>query len=367
MTHGGTRDAMTPLVRRRWRLVLAVAVAVGVAQAGPELLTPEPAASIALRFALWLVETPIQILALSLVYDHAVARGVPVLRRLVECVVVAIGVGAISGAAFVQVVEGLLGLALDEKGPIAVEHAAGYGAMMGAVLTAIWGFVFVSPYETERAQRRALETDQLRLEAERLRVAAEMAQLRSQLEPHFLLNTLNTIAGLVTQNPREARRLIGCLGDLLRDAAEGHDEMASLAGEITWLRRYTEILESRHGDALRFEWEIAAGTGDLRLPRLLLQPLVENAVQHGALRRAEGGRVRVKIAIEGQDPDARLVCSVEDNGPGLSADAPRADAVGVRSVRRRLELRCPGSSLDYTSSNEGTSAVIVVPLGRTAA
>jgi sensor histidine kinase YesM len=187
--------------------------------------------------------------------------------------------------------------------------------------------------------------------------------LRSQLEPHFLLNTLNAIAGLVTQDPREARRLIGCLGDLLRDALRDPEEMQTLDQEIAWLRRYAEILESRHSGALRFQWEIAGEAGEVLLPRLLLQPLVENAVKHGALCRSGGGQVvvRARVVDSSDGRASRVVCTVEDNGPGMTDAAPRSGAFGLRAVRRRLELRYDDATLRLESSPSGTRSIVELP------
>jgi hypothetical protein len=355
---------VTLFARPRWRVGMALAIAMGLLQTAPEFLDGEGIASITLSFSLWVLETPLQVLALSVVFVYGVTRRWGATALSIACLVVAAFVGAVFGLAFVFVLEGLLGLALDEKGPLAFPVAAGFGAISGIVIAGIWRLAFVSPHLTEQAQLRRLEAEQLRVEAEQLRVASELARLRSQLEPHFLLNTLNTIAGLTTQDPREARRLLGCLGDLLRDSLEGQDEVRTLDQEITWLRRYAEILESRHGDALQFEWNIPQGAGGALLPTLLLQPLVENAVQHGALCRAGGGRVTVHAELHaaGEGAMSTLVCTVTDNGPGLSASEPRAGALGLHTVRRRLELRCPGSALRLQSSSEGTSAIVEIPV-----
>ena len=341
---------------------MALAVGIGLLQAAPDFFDAEPIASIGLSFSLWVLQTPLQVLALSAVFSRGIRRRTGTMGVLVACLLVAVSIGMIFCVAFVFFFEGLLGFALDEKGPLELPLAAGFGAISGILIAGIWGLAFVSPHLTAQAQLRKLETEQLRFEAEQLRVSSELARLRSQLEPHFLLNTLNTIAGLVTQDPREARRLLGCLGDLLRDSLQGQDEMQTLDREVTWLRRYAEILESRHGDALRFEWDIPPDAGDVLLPTLLLQPLVENAVQHGALCRPRGGRVAVRAMLQGAGAGSKLVCTVTDNGPGLPASEPRAGALGLRAVRRRLELRCPGSALRLQSSGEGTSAVIEVPL-----
>jgi signal transduction histidine kinase len=353
---------LTVFARRRWLVCMALVTGIGLLQTVPEFFDDEHISSIALRFLLWLVETPLQIFALSVVFDHGAERRHGATTMVVASLLVAMVIGALFALAFVFVFEGLLGVRLDEEGPLSRPLAAGFGAMMGIVIAGIWGLVFVSPHVTEQAQLRALETERLRSEAEQLRVSAELARLRSQLEPHFLLNALNTIAGLVTQDPGEARRLLGCLGDLLRDSLQDQDEMQTLDQEVTWLRRYAEILESRHGDALRFEWDIPADAGGVLLPALLLQPLVENAVQHGALCRAGGGRVTVRAALSRAGAGSKLVCTVTDNGPGLSATEPRSGAFGLHAVRRRLELQFPGSALRLMTSSEGTSAVVEVPV-----
>jgi sensor histidine kinase YesM len=174
------------------------------------------------------------------------------------------------------------------------------------------------------------------------------------------LNTLNAIAGLVTEEPREARKLLACLGDLLRDALHDDDELQTLDEQVAWLRRYAAILQARHGDAIQFDWNIAREAGGALLPRLLLQPLVENAVKHGALCRRGGGVVVVSADVV-QDPELKVVCVVEDNGPGASDAEVRAGAFGLHAVRRRLELRYPGATMRLESSTRGTRSIVELP------
>jgi LytS/YehU family sensor histidine kinase len=186
--------------------------------------------------------------------------------------------------------------------------------------------------------------------------------LRSQLEPHFLLNTLNAIAGLVTQRPKEARRLLGCVGDLLRDSLHDPDEMQPLDRELTWLHRYTEILEARHAGALLFRWEIEDDARMSLVPRLLLQPLVENAVNHGALQRSSGGVVTIRVRLEETEAvGVQVVCEIEDNGPGMPDKGPRSGAFGLRSVNRRLALKYEGASLRFESNSSGTRSIVRLP------
>jgi signal transduction histidine kinase len=218
------------------------------------------------------------------------------------------------------------------------------GFAMGLTYFGLWALAFVLPRFAEDARVRALEAD----------------TLRANLEPHFLLNTLNAIAGLVSEDPREARRLLGALGDLLRDSVTPDGEMQTLDDQIEWLRRYAHILEVRHAGNLAFRWEVGGGTRRALLPRLLLQPLVENAVKHGALKRAGGGEITVRTEL-GEGP--RLICTVEDNGPGVPARATRPGAFGLVSVRRRLALRySDAATLRLESSSSGTRSVVELPL-----
>jgi signal transduction histidine kinase len=227
------------------------------------------------------------------------------------------------------------------------------GFAMGLTSFSVWALAFVFPYALEHARVRKLEADKLRTQA-------ELAQLRAHLEPHFLLNTLNAIAGLVTEDPRKSRQLLGTLGDLLRDSATPDGEMQTLDEQIDWLRRYAQILEARHAGQLAFQWQVGWGTRKALLPRLLLQPLVENAVKHGALMRTGGGAVTVRTEVA---DGPKLICTIEDNGPGVGRQAIRAGAFGLLSVRRRLALRySEAAMLRLESSPSGTRSVVELPL-----
>jgi signal transduction histidine kinase len=227
------------------------------------------------------------------------------------------------------------------------------GFAMGLTNFGLWALAFVFPFALDAARFRALE-------ARQLRTAAELARLRSHLEPHFLLNTLNAIAGLLTEDPRAARRLLASLADLLRHSLRDDGEMQTLGEQIDWLRHYAQILEERHAGHLAFRWEVGAGTRGALLPRLLLQPLVENAVEHGALGRKDGGAVQVRAELV---DEKTLVCTVEDNGPGMPEGTARREAFGLLSVRRRLELQyAKRASLRLESSPSGTRSIVEIPV-----
>jgi len=127
---------------------------------------------------------------------------------------------------------------------------------------------------------------------------------------------------------------------------------------MAWLRRYAQILEARHHGSLCFRWDVAPEVHQAMLPRLLLQPLVENAVKHGALRRGDGaGEVIVRAS---RREDGVLVCVVEDNGPGIPNSDVRDGAFGLQAVRRRLELEAHHASLRLESSSEGTRSIVEI-------
>jgi signal transduction histidine kinase len=344
-----------PVARRRLVTGLAIVIGAVMLQSVPLALRASAIAPVLARFVWWLLEMLALTFALSWAYDRCQRRRVTTARTLLGVVALAAIVSIVSAAIYHLAVLPAWPL----EGPrrtIGVSLA--FGLFVGVLRTGVWAFAFVFPYVTEDSRLRALEADKLRLEAEQLKTTAELARLRSQLEPHFLLNTLNAIAGLVTENPREARRLIACLGDLLRDSVQDGHELQPLEDEIAWLRRYAEILESRHAGTLAFEWDVEPAARHVLLPRLLLQPLVENAVKHGALRRRGKGVVAIRAAL---DDRRRLVCTIEDNGPGLPRSEPRRGAFGLRSVRRRLELEFPDGVLRLESTDAGTRSIVELP------
>ncbi|HEX8793529.1 MAG TPA: histidine kinase [Polyangiaceae bacterium] len=219
----------------------------------------------------------------------------------------------------------------------------------------LWAVAVVFPFAIRDANVRAREAD-------RLRTAAELARLRAHLQPHFLLNTLNTVSGLVSQDPEEARRLVGALGDLLRDSVEEGDEMQTLEAEVSWLQRYAEILETRHRGALTFRWDIDDGTRAVKVPRLLLQPLLENAVKHGARRRRGGGEVIVTARVDDAS-SPRVRCVVEDNGPGPGERGARPGAMGIQLVTRRLALKYAGAASFRLEASDGrTRSIVEIPM-----
>jgi len=165
--------------------------------------------------------------------------------------------------------------------------------------------------------------------------AARLDSLRAQLHPHFLFNSLHAIAALVReQRNDEAVRLVSGLGDLLRRVLDTADQRPRLADEIELVRRYVEIQRVRFGDRLEVAIDVDPALDDLRVPALLVQPLVENAVRHGIETREEGGRIDVRARASADD----VVIEVEDNGRGLPANwsLDGTSGTGLRNLCARL-------------------------------
>jgi two-component system sensor histidine kinase AlgZ len=168
---------------------------------------------------------------------------------------------------------------------------------------------------------------------------ARLTELQSRIRPHFLFNTLNSAIALVREEPAKAESLLEDLSDLFRHALIEQGESVTLAEEITLARRYLAIEEVRFGKRLQVQWNLDPRTDKARLPPLLLQPLVENAVKHGVEPSARGGRLRVLTELR----RSRVVVRITNTLPpkvGRAEDdgAPRGHGIALANVRARLAL-----------------------------
>jgi LytS/YehU family sensor histidine kinase len=188
---------------------------------------------------------------------------------------------------------------------------------------------------------------------------ARLQALKMQLQPHFLFNTLNAISALVPAEAQPARRMIARLGDLLRIALE-HEETqeVTLREELAFLEPYLEIEQARLQDRLTVTMEIAPETLDARVPHLLLQPLVENAVRHGIAPRIEPGSVKISAT---RAADRRFLhLEVRDDGPGVERDnqARNRKPVGLANVQSRLE-QLYGGEHQFALENHPAGGTVV--------
>ncbi|HEX8898230.1 MAG TPA: histidine kinase [Chthoniobacterales bacterium] len=202
------------------------------------------------------------------------------------------------------------------------------------------------------------------LEQASLRAQLAQAQLRAlkmQLHPHFLFNTLHSISSLVSEDPPKANSMIARLGDFLRLTLDHSDQqLVTLREETEFVRCYLEIEQVRFGDRLTVEFKIDPPTLSAEVPHLILQPIVENAIQHAIAPRAAPGRIEITATRENHS----LRLEVKDNGPGITTVHGTPDHhVGLSNVRARLEgLYGNDFTLDMTNrAAQGLVVTVLVP------
>ena len=209
-------------------------------------------------------------------------------------------------------------------------------------------------------EQRALHLREERLK--RLLTEAELKALRTQVDPHFLFNTLNTIADLISRNPQQAERMTERLAECFRYALAKHSRaLSTLDEELKFARQYLEIEQVRFGDRLRVQLSRGDAMGDEAIPSLLLQPLLENAIRHGLAPVREGGCVSVQAHREGE----RLHLRIEDDGVGLRPGFADHAGIGLRNVQERLRTLYAQAAeflIGARADGRGTAVTIVIPL-----
>ena len=217
--------------------------------------------------------------------------------------------------------------------PLTLRTDAGLlsGALFYTFIPMAWSVLY---FGVKYAQDAQAERERA-LAAEGLAHEARLQALRYQLNPHFLFNTLNSISTLIVEREhRDAERMVARLSDFLRLTLEcDADVEVPLADELDFARRYLDIETIRFGDRLTVREDVDPDALSARVPPLLLQPLVENAVRHGILPRETGGC----LTIEARHVGDRLLVRVIDDGPGPPQEAAIGDGVGLSNVRARLE------------------------------
>jgi hypothetical protein len=204
---------------------------------------------------------------------------------------------------------------------------------------------------------RELEALQLHTEL----AQAQLAALRMQIQPHFLFNTLHTIASLVRDGRSEAATsTIARLGELFRQTlGNGQRNEVALRDELSFVQAYLEIEQTRFSDRLAVRFEVDPGTLEARIPTMSLQPLVENAIRHGIARDPRAGRVEVRTLRS----NGSLRVEVANDAPDAGAPGERQEGVGLANTRARLSrLYGPAARLELTSVHgRGVVAVLEVP------
>ena len=323
---------MHPVLADGRRLAVYMTASLPVALAGTALLAqgrnalpPAAAAMIAfpLSVAAMLLLLPVWYLCRALpVYETSLSR--LVLTHAGGALLTGLA-GAYLGGALARLVESARPGSGIQSAYAA--QAAGVTAAGGLLylLAVCFHYVLLGVDATRRAEQHSMELSILAREA-------ELRALRAQVHPHFLFNSLNSISALVTTDPLRAREMCILLAEFFRKTlALGDKPGVSLEEELSVARTYLAIEGLRLGTRLSVEEAVDDGARGLRLPPLLLQPLVENAVRHGIATRPEGGVLRIEARTDGQ----RVHISVENP---FDPDAPHRPGagVGLANVRRRL-------------------------------
>ena len=214
---------------------------------------------------------------------------------------------------------------------------------------AIVAFLHAVSYYNKYRERQLKTT---RLEAQL--AMAHLDMLKMQLQPHFLFNTLNAVSALMHRDVDAADRMISLLSDLLRFSLEKDDRhQVPLSSELEFLNRYLAIEKIRFRDRLIIDQDVEADCMSAQVPRLILQPLVENSIKHGIAMRSAAGH----ISIRGQRIGGRLEIQISDDGPGLTGTAIQ-EGIGLANTRARLE-QIYGNDHRFELRNGDTGGVVV--------
>ena len=220
------------------------------------------------------------------------------------------------------------------------QSQAGFGEAFRPLLVKTWHFnlllywVLVAVSSAFQYYRKYRDRELHAAELENRLAQARLQALQMQLNPHFLFNSLHSIAALMHKDVEAADTMISRLGELLRAALDsGESQEVTLRQELEFLKRYLELEQIRFGSRLAVAIETPAETLDAQVPNLIMQPLVENAVRHGIEPHSRPGLINLRAQRTGDE----LTLEVRDNGEGLRGSGPRPDGVGLSNTRARLQ------------------------------
>lgn len=246
---------------------------------------------------------------------------------------------------------------LERSGPNRIDTKSILWLWIGVNgVTLFWTMLYASIKITERYRRAQYESVQLQLALKE----AELRALEAQINPHFLFNCLNTIRGMIVEDPSEAQEMVTKLAEMLRYSLH-RDRMHTvpLAREMEAVANYLALEEARFEDRLLVHYAIEPGAAEMPVPPMVLQTLVENAVKHGIAQRPEGGKVSIRAGVQ----DGSLALEVENTGH-LSDASPNGTRTGLRNVRERLRLLY-GDRAEVTLANSAADhvkATVTIPV-----
>lgn len=220
----------------------------------------------------------------------------------------------------------------------------------------LYGAILLVSHVLDSRERLALQqTETARLNEQLSK--AQLNALRRQIEPHFLFNTLNAVAGLVREKRNDAAvRMIAGLSDFLRRVVEDSDrQQVSLEEELEFVQKYLDIQKVRFAERLQFSMDVPRELLTAQVPSLILQPMVENAVKHGIAKRVQGGAIRIAASRV----NGTITLSVYNDGPSLPAGWQTIHSgIGISNVRTRLQTLY-GDSFELNMVNQEPGGVAV--------
>ena len=265
------------------------------------------------------------------------------------------------GVIFIAVIAGITVII----GAVGTWHSAVLSVC--ALLLIVFISVAVIRWEVEKNMQGILESQRIEAEKQAMELKLQESQISimlSQIQPHFLYNTLNSIYQLCETNPMRARSMVNFFAEYLRNNLSTLEDpgLVSFETELAHIKTYLEIEKIRFEDTLEIEYDIKCN--DFYLPVLTVQPIVENAVKHGTSKKRGGG----KVVISTEEDTKNYIIKVFDTGCGFDPSVPKNDGkshIGIKNVRQRLSHMCQGSLTIESEINVGTLATIRIPKGVT--
>ncbi|MGA8441016.1 MAG: histidine kinase [Candidatus Sulfotelmatobacter sp.] len=257
---------------------------------------------------------------------------------------------------------GLLHSVFRITGPDVLQFLSPFGvAVLFMSFTGMLTYwLVVGLYQSIHFYQVAMERQTIAAQLETQLSHAELENLKSQLHPHFLFNSLHTIGILMQENVDAASHLLVCLGDLLRMALERRENEITLQSELEFVGKYLEIEQTRFHDRLKVHMDVPPNLLGVYVPSLALQPLVENAIKHGISVDSAAGWLEIAAKLH----NGRVWLCVRDDGPGPAPGSRLRFGVGLTNVQSRLkQLYGDVASLELTGGDgRGCEAIITIPL-----
>lgn len=283
-------------------------------------------------------------------FDWILLLSVLTALTVVGCVLAVLALAALGYSRFDQVLA-LVGYSIGVA--LAVTFALGIGGF-------VWERVNA---RLERTRQELQRREAAEERARQLAVEARLSSLESRIHPHFLFNTLNSIAALIREDPSRAERTVERLAALLRFSLDSSERRTvPLERELRVVEQYLEIERVRFGERLRYEIAVPEALGSVDVPPLAIQTLVENGVKHAVSTRREGAEIRVAARVDG----GRVEIAVSDDGPGF--DGALVAGHGLDNLRQRLgSLYGEAGALRIGSEGERFTVAVLVPAPETEA